>query len=250
MLHGSWEDSYTHLPFILYNLQNVYPGTIVEVVYSSHPPNLNVTPDEGPHFKYAFWAFPAAINGLQYCLPVVTVDGTHLYGKYKGHLLLAVALNGNRELFPLAYAVVDGETSNSWAWFFRLLVQRVIRSHRVCVISDRHAGIINAYRDLPELQTRFITKRYCLRHVRSNFMNKFHESDLKRKVWAAGSTANIEQFNEYMAEIRYANEAAYKYLNDILRARHGLSAMMVEIDVEFLQPIVRKVLIICSKVVG
>ncbi|VFQ95966.1 unnamed protein product [Cuscuta campestris] len=217
MLHGSWEDSYTHLPVILYNLQNAYPGTIVDVVYSSPPPNLNVTPDEEPHFKYAFWAFPAAINGLQYCLPVVTVDGTHLYGKYKGLLLLAVALNGNQELFPLAYAVVDGETSDSWAWFFRLLVQRVIRLHRVCVISDQHAGIINAYRDLPELQTGFITKRYCLRHVRSNFMNKFHDSDLKRKVWAAGSTPNIKQFNEYMAKIRHANEAAYKYLNDIPR---------------------------------
>ncbi|VFQ79306.1 unnamed protein product [Cuscuta campestris] len=61
--------------------------------------------------------------GLQFCLPLVTVDGTHLYGKYKGHLLLAVEMNGNRELFPIAYAVVDGETCESWAWFLRLRVQ-------------------------------------------------------------------------------------------------------------------------------
>ncbi|VFQ68284.1 unnamed protein product [Cuscuta campestris] len=97
-----------------YNLSRVH-SKICHAITQMLTPNLNVTPDERPHFKYAFWAFPAAINGLQYCLPVVTVDGTHLYGKYKGHLLLEVALNGNRELFPLAYAVVDGETSESWA---------------------------------------------------------------------------------------------------------------------------------------
>ncbi|RAL38815.1 hypothetical protein DM860_013496 [Cuscuta australis] len=51
MLHGSWDDSYTHLPVILYNLQNSYPGTIVERYLSCYsgwiepfifPENLNV----------------------------------------------------------------------------------------------------------------------------------------------------------------------------------------------------------------
>ncbi|VFQ89828.1 unnamed protein product [Cuscuta campestris] len=69
-------------------------GTVVDVVYATEPPNLNVTSEETLRFKYAFWAFAAAIHGLEYCMPRVTVDGTHLYGKYKGHLLLAVAMNG------------------------------------------------------------------------------------------------------------------------------------------------------------
>ncbi|VFQ87840.1 unnamed protein product [Cuscuta campestris] len=96
-------------------------GTVVDVVYATEPPNLNATPEETSRFKYAFLAFAAAIHGLQYCTPVVTVDGTHLYGKYNGHLLLAVAMNGNREIFPLAYAVVDRETCESWTWFFAFL---------------------------------------------------------------------------------------------------------------------------------
>ncbi|RAL42881.1 hypothetical protein DM860_009388 [Cuscuta australis] len=146
---------------------------------------------------------------------VVTVDGTHLYGKYKGHLFLAVAMNGNREIFPLAYAVVDGETCESWAWFFRLLVQRVIGSQQLCITSDRHIGIINSYRDLPELQTELIMKRFCLRHIRSNFMTKFRNSDLKILVRAAGSTHNIQQFEGYMTVIRNMSEEGYKYLNDI-----------------------------------
>ncbi|RAL42698.1 hypothetical protein DM860_009205 [Cuscuta australis] len=218
LLYGSWENSYSQLPIMLYNLQNSYPGTVVDVVYASEPPNLNVTPEETTHFKYAFWAFAAAIHGLQYCMPVVTVDGTHLYGKYKGHLLLAVAMNGNREIFPLAYAVVDGETCESWDWFFRLLVHRVIGSQQVCIISDRHIGIINSYRDLPELRTGLIMKHFCLRHVRSNFMTKFRNSDLKNLVWATGSTHNIQQFEGYMAEIRNMSEEGYQYLNDIPRA--------------------------------
>lgn len=84
-------------------------------------------------------------------MPKHAESSSHAEDKYKGHLLLAVALNGNREIFPLAYAVVDGESTHSWSWFLRLVAQKIIAGERVCVISDRHAGMINAYRDVEEL---------------------------------------------------------------------------------------------------
>nr|GMD52641.1 uncharacterized protein LOC109176675 [Ipomoea batatas] len=86
-LHGKWDESYNLLPKTLFAIQQTNPGTIVDIV--GIPTN---TPDEF-HFKYAFWAFKAAIDGFKYCLPVLTIDGTHLYGKYKGNLLLALSMN-------------------------------------------------------------------------------------------------------------------------------------------------------------
>ncbi|XP_031116599.1 uncharacterized protein LOC116020255 [Ipomoea triloba] len=112
-LHGKWDESYNLLPKTLFAIQQTNPGTIVDIVGS--PTN---TPDEF-HFKYAFWAFKAAIDGFKYCLPVLTIDGTHLYGKYKGNLLLAVSMNANREINgrKLLYAVVEHTTPNQYICF-------------------------------------------------------------------------------------------------------------------------------------
>ena len=63
-------------------------------------------------FKYVFWAF-APITGFAHCRPVISIDGTHLYGKYRGKLLIAMTTNANNEIFPLAFAVVDDETGAS-----------------------------------------------------------------------------------------------------------------------------------------
>ncbi|KAK9998228.1 hypothetical protein SO802_017831 [Lithocarpus litseifolius] len=48
------------------------------------------------------------------CLPhwlVISIDATHLYGKYKAKLLIAMATNANNEVYPLTFAVVKSETS-------------------------------------------------------------------------------------------------------------------------------------------
>ncbi|XP_025661927.1 uncharacterized protein [Arachis hypogaea] len=47
------------------------------------------------------------------CKPIVQVDGTHLYGKYKGALLVAVSQDGNGNIVPLTFAVVEGEISDA-----------------------------------------------------------------------------------------------------------------------------------------
>ncbi|KAL0430654.1 UNVERIFIED_CONTAM: hypothetical protein Sradi_0691400 [Sesamum radiatum] len=54
------------------------------------------------------------------CRPVIGVDGCHLKGPYGGVLLTAVSIDPNN-LYPLAYAVVAGETRESWQWFLELL---------------------------------------------------------------------------------------------------------------------------------
>ncbi|XP_025607294.1 uncharacterized protein [Arachis hypogaea] len=45
--------------------------------------------------------------------PLVQVDGTHLYRKYKGALLFAVTQDGNQNIVPIAFAIVEGETADT-----------------------------------------------------------------------------------------------------------------------------------------
>ena len=46
------------------------------------------------------------------------VDGTFLTGQYKGQILIAIGVDGNNQIIPLAMAFVEGENFPSWVWFF------------------------------------------------------------------------------------------------------------------------------------
>jgi len=44
---------------------------------------------------------------------VILVDATFLTGKYKGTLMMAVAVDPERQLVPLAFALTEGENNNN-----------------------------------------------------------------------------------------------------------------------------------------
>ncbi|CAH9103674.1 unnamed protein product [Cuscuta europaea] len=215
---GNWEASYNQVPKLFQAIRYANPGSLVQI--QSQPIETNETYE----FCRAFWSFKASIDGFCHCLPVVSVDGTHLYGKFKGVLLVAVTMNANREIFPLAYGVVESENANSWSWFLQSVMEGVVgRDRPVCIISDRHAGIESAFRNVPELLLSQVSKRYCLCHIQSNFMTKFRNTELKKLCWQAGSTPIRNEFHDYMQQIRGINASAFAYLNEIDVERWTLS---------------------------
>ena len=64
-------------------------------------------------FQHMFWSFKSSIEGFEHCHPILSIDGTHLYGKYKGTLMITMRYDGNNRLFPLAFAIKEGENINS-----------------------------------------------------------------------------------------------------------------------------------------
>ncbi|KAL4569800.1 hypothetical protein LXL04_025444 [Taraxacum kok-saghyz] len=52
---------------------------------------------------YYFWAFAPCIKGFKHFRPVISIDGTHLYGKYKGTMMIAIGVDGNNQILPLAF---------------------------------------------------------------------------------------------------------------------------------------------------
>nr|XP_025673408.1 uncharacterized protein LOC112772654 [Arachis hypogaea] len=88
-----------------------------------------------------FWSYYPCIRAFRHCKPVVQVDGTHLYGKYKGCLLVAVSQDGNNNIVPIAFAIVEGETSDALYFFLSNLRQHVVTRDGVGLISDRHESI-------------------------------------------------------------------------------------------------------------
>lgn len=58
---------------------------------------------------------------------------------------MAVAQDGNSNVFPIAFALVEGETTGGWGFFLKNLMRHVAPQSNLCLISDRHASIESAY---------------------------------------------------------------------------------------------------------
>ena len=57
-----------------------------------------------------FSTFKAPVDGFVYYKPIVQVDGTVLYEKYKGTLLVVVTQDGANHILSIASALIKGET--------------------------------------------------------------------------------------------------------------------------------------------
>ncbi|KAL0380986.1 UNVERIFIED_CONTAM: hypothetical protein Sangu_0162900 [Sesamum angustifolium] len=218
-VYGTWESSVKKLPRFMEFLQKLNPGTVVEWL------NLETDRPGVQMLHYVFWAFRPCIEGFRSCRNVISVDGTHLYTKYKHKLLVAVTLDANQQVLPLAFALVDEESLASWRWFLQMLAKHLLPNDddRVCLISDRHSGLISAINYVPAFKFPRGVHRFCLRHVCSNFNKKFNNIQLKDLCWRAGAEVNARKFERIMTEIRELNEEAYNWLGMIDKTQWTLS---------------------------
>ena len=209
-LFGDFSQSYTDLPRLLLGIEQANPRCVVIWKTISHGVPNNET------FQHVFWAFKPSIEGFANCRPVLSIDGTHLYGKYKGTLLIAMGCDRNNQLFPLAFAITEGENIDSWGWFLACIRNRVTQRTRMCVISDRHPGIMAAMSD-PHLcwDVPYAYHRICMRHLASNFMTRFKDKLLKNLVCRAAVATTPRKMNRHMATIGRINPEALQWLEAI-----------------------------------
>ena len=136
---GNAEESYSTLPSYLQHLAIANPGTTVAL-------ETNKGPGSVQRFKYLFLSFGASIKGLSFMRKVIIIDGTHLKGKFAGCLLTASAQDGNYQIFPIAFGIVDSENDASWTWFFHKLTDVVPDAENLVFVSDRHTAIYSGIR--------------------------------------------------------------------------------------------------------
>ncbi|XP_025625404.1 uncharacterized protein [Arachis hypogaea] len=112
-IFGSWEASYEALPIWFEAMCHKEPSAVVHFETMPAYQGDDLVPDIRVLHR-VFWSYYPCIRAFRHCKPVVQVDGTHLYGKYKGCLLVAVSQDGNNNIMPIAFAIVEGETSDAW----------------------------------------------------------------------------------------------------------------------------------------
>ncbi|KAL6314595.1 hypothetical protein AAG906_026935 [Vitis piasezkii] len=182
-LFGDWYKSYAELPRFFPCLRAVKSGCIM---YSKTVPGNN--PNE-EIFQRVFWAFAPSITGFAHCRPVLSIDGTHLYGKYKGTLLIAMGCDGNNQLFPLAFAITKENT----------------------IVGVGFGMYPNA------------CHRFCMRHLASNFNTKFKDKTLKDLMCRAAMESKVKKFISHMDTIGRINAEARNWLEQIPLEKWALS---------------------------
>ena len=160
-------------------------------------------------FQRMFWSFKPSIEGFEHCHPVMSIDGTHLYEKYKDMLLIIMGCAGNNQLFPLTFAI-------SWRWFLACMRNRVTQRMGICVISDKHPSVMAAMTD-PHLgwAAPSAYHKICMRHLASNFMTRFKDKILKNLVCIAAFASTELKCNKHMTTIERINSEAQQSLEAI-----------------------------------
>ncbi|CAN1135643.1 hypothetical protein LINPERHAP2_LOCUS8965 [Linum perenne] len=120
LLEGSLNDAYAKLrSYVLQLMKSDPEGRFI----------LEVDPvigEEYVRFKRIYVGFSCLRKGfLRGCRKMFAVDGCFLKGEVKGMILTAVGKDGNNQMFPIAWAVVEGENRESWGWFIEIVQEEL-----------------------------------------------------------------------------------------------------------------------------
>ncbi|KAH0706247.1 hypothetical protein KY285_010754 [Solanum tuberosum] len=111
------------------------------------------------------------------CRPIIGVDGCHLKGYQKGgQLLTTVGIDANNNMYPIAFAIVE--------------------------------GLIPAFDEIiPE-----VVHRFCMRHLYYNFKSEgFGGQALKEVLWKDSRATTEPEFSKHMEEMSKIDKDAPKH---------------------------------------
>uniref|UniRef100_A0A453EDQ5 SWIM-type domain-containing protein n=1 Tax=Aegilops tauschii subsp. strangulata TaxID=200361 RepID=A0A453EDQ5_AEGTS len=201
-LYGSWEESFRMLYNYKAEIELRSSGSIVEIDTTTHEGEV--------HFSKLFIAFKPCIDGfVNGCRPYISIDSTHLNGKWNGQLAIVTALDGHNWMFPVAYGFIESENGDNWAWFMNQVKKAIGDPPVLVVCTDACKGLENAVKKVfPQAE-----QRECFRHMWHNFQKYFH-GDVFGRLWPAARAYRPEEYQHHMAKVFDASEKVYPYLRD------------------------------------
>ncbi|KAK7255336.1 hypothetical protein RIF29_28743 [Crotalaria pallida] len=206
LIQGGMVDQYTHVRSYAEELRRSNPGSTAIVKCA--------VGKKGAVFERMYVCFQACkLAFVTTCRPLIGLDGCFLKGFYGGQLFAAVGKDGNNQMYPIAFAVVEAETKDSWAWFVDLLVQDLdaIQPKKWSFISDQQKGLV------PTLAASeaCLEHRLCVKHLYANLRKRYPGGDLKDLVWVAARANTKEEWKTAMDNMKKDFEGAWLELCQI-----------------------------------
>ncbi|CAN1177438.1 hypothetical protein LINPERHAP2_LOCUS33098, partial [Linum perenne] len=129
-----------------------------------------------------------------------------------GQLLIAVGVDGNDGLFPIAYALVRIENGDNWTWFLQYLCRDLSISEDDggwTFMSDKQKGLLNALRSVvPNTE-----HRCCVRHLWTNLQRTLGGTQKTKDLfWLAARSTYEAEFEKWMSQLKGCNLETYNWL--------------------------------------
>ncbi|XP_074265461.1 uncharacterized protein LOC141587896 [Silene latifolia] len=140
LLHGSMKDHYSKVGSYLSVLEQEYPNNTFTLTTKPH------RLESVPVFERLFVCFNSLKQGwLEGCRKILAVDACFLKTFLGGQLISATGRDGNDQMYPLAWAIVEGENNESYQWFFQQLKAALGEEDGEgwTIISDEHQSIVS-----------------------------------------------------------------------------------------------------------
>ncbi|XP_021715161.1 uncharacterized protein LOC110683116 [Chenopodium quinoa] len=160
-----------------------------------------------PVFQWLFMCFEGLMKGWREgCRKVIAIDACFLKTFLGGQLLCAVGRDANGQMYPIAWAVTEGENNLSWEWFFIHLVACLDlgEGEGLSVISDEHQAILNVVASvLPKAE-----HRHCARHIFALWHKTYRGDELKLQFWKIAKSYNEADYKYALTELEVMNPEA------------------------------------------
>lgn len=155
-------------------------------------------------------------NFLHNLRPVLIIDAAHLKGPYLGTMFLAVAMDGNDNIVPIAFGVGKSETSEEWTWFLYMLRECIGAMEALVFMSDRAPAISAAISEV------FPTNGHalCCRHLEMNAKSADKRIKIyKSTYWKACRAYTEVEFDRHMIALRFQVPEAARVMDNALKEK-------------------------------
>ncbi|XP_076900040.1 protein FAR1-RELATED SEQUENCE 6-like [Bidens hawaiensis] len=165
-------------------------------------------------FKRIYICLGSLKNGFKMIgREILGLDGCFMKGPFPGQILTAVGLDSNNGIYPVAYALVEAETKDSWIWFLECLGDDLdlYANSNFTFISDRQKGIIPTLEDVfPRAEHRF-----CLRHIQENMKSRWRGQLFKNLLTRCAFATSIPFFEKAMKAVYNEDKSLHNWLKQI-----------------------------------
>ncbi|KAK8643616.1 hypothetical protein V6N13_012902 [Hibiscus sabdariffa] len=194
---------FTRLFDYAYALRQANPTANIELMVE------RPTPFEIPKFRRFYVGFTALRDGFKKCCRTfLCLDGCFLKGK--GEILTAIGRDGNDQIYPIAWAVVEVENRETWSWFLRNIISdlQLGDGDGFTLMTDQQKGLKE---EIVELLPR-VEDRVCARHLYANWRKENPGGDLKKEFWAACKSTTNADFEHHISKIEQLKATAKESL--------------------------------------
>ncbi|WVZ49879.1 hypothetical protein U9M48_001202 [Paspalum notatum var. saurae] len=202
-LYGDWRESFDNLYRFKKQIEESCPGSLV--VIDHHTINKKI------RFNRLFFAMKPCIDGfLQGCRPYLAIDSTFLTGKFRGQLCVACAVDGHNWMYPVAFGVIDSETSENWSWYMEKLKEAIGTPLGLTISTDCGQAIMGVVSEVfPTAE-----HRECTWHLVQNFKKRYTGKVFDDHLWAASYSWNTYMFEKHYKAMAEAKPEAVEYLQE------------------------------------